>query len=294
MAPGDVIQAKVRLDNEWAALNAFIFPQQACGTLPTLVPNDFADTGPAISDIGSAGGDFYDLLIDPGFTPPVGAYIAIQQPGSIVYFGQYVEPNRIRIYSPGTFPNDLSFGTFSWTADIKSSTNFSIDRVGVTYLGRLAPPGSKRPSTRDVPWVTYLRRFDLLEPTTSGNEFRNPFEKPLHVQRFTFNTTSRFVTVPTAPPLTAPSAEFTLQTLSLPSFGSTSEFYPAIGIDDSYGYTVIPTYTSVPLVGEGLTRAMTFGTTLDKREAYTVKLRPSAGFQPLSLVVGMVGHRSER
>jgi hypothetical protein len=158
---------------------------------------------------------------------------------------------------------------------------FTLNRLNVTYVGRLAAPGTPPPDKRHIPWLSWFQK-----PTTAGyaqtnDEFRNPFsDKPLYVQRFTSRAYAA---------VQAGGASAFVEGPSIP--GDT------VRLHDSLGYAIVPDYAPLNDVFDGTRAAWTFGRTLGPREQFDLQLQnlsPTSGTASVGYSqVGIVGFREE-
>jgi len=172
-------------------------------------------------------------------------------------------------------------------------SGFNIDRVNITYVGRLAAPGTPAPQVRHVPWVSWFQKNATTAYAQTNDEFRNPFsDKHWYVQRFTSRsyyegnlilpatTLYRFdeIAVPEEAPVAFPSGV-------------------QARLIDSLGYSIVPNYTPVNDVFDGTRAAWTFGRTLGPREQFDLQLQsltPAANTNRTGYTqVGVVGFREE-
>jgi hypothetical protein len=165
----------------------------------------------------------------------------------------------------------------------------NVERLNVTYVGRLASPGAKKPLTRHVPWLAEFEKRGSNVYASTNDQFRNPFpDKDLYVQRFTSRTYRRDDSV-----LTGSFQEVTQ--FQGPAYGGGSPWAEA-RLFDSLGYAIVPDYTPINDVFDGVRGAWTFGRTLGPREQFDLQLRTqgtvSAGVDFFTQV-GLVGFREE-
>lgn len=166
---------------------------------------------------------------------------------------------------------------------------FTIDRLNVTYVGRLAAPGTPAPQKRCVPWVAAFEKPGNVAQAQTNDEFRNPFsDKPLYVQRFTSRT--YFASDSIFFKYMAETNDYQLPTYNnLP--------FTQVKLYDSLGYAIVPNYTPVGDVFDSVRGAWTFGRTLGPREQFDLQLQQAGGtdFLPPDYLtqVGIVGYREE-
>lgn len=158
--------------------------------------------------------------------------------------------------------------------------------VQVAYIGRVVAPGAPVPLMRQVPWVSYIQKLGSNAVASSNQEFRNPFTRPLMVQRFTHRIYQR---------KTSPSLSFIelFDTQQVP--GIAAAYYESVLIEDSLGYQVTRDYVPVGHVFDLYRHAWTFARPIGPKEQFNVKFQRSQDPSPTEFVtnVGMVGYRDE-
>lgn len=171
---------------------------------------------------------------------------------------------------------------------VAQNASTPIEAVYLTYVGRLASPGTPPPASRQVPWLAYTSQLATANNVYAqvGDTFRNPFNKTLWVQRFTARC------------LNTMNAAFDDQSEQIdgPSAAGGS-IWPEVKIYDSMGYAIVPDWTPTNDVFDFDRRAWTFGRTLGPREQFDVQLRSSATGvvtgTGMRTYIGMVGFREE-
>jgi hypothetical protein len=158
--------------------------------------------------------------------------------------------------------------------------------VQVAYIGRVVASGTPPPPMRQVPWVSYMQKLSSAAVASSNQEFRNPFTRPLMVQRFTWRSYRE---------LTGGSYSFReLFGDGVPAVNPV--YYESIQVEDSLGYRVTNDYVPIGYVFDPFRRAWTFSRPIGPREQFNVKLSRSVSLATGITVItniGMVGYRDE-
>jgi hypothetical protein len=178
------------------------------------------------------------------------------------------------------------------SAPALAAVDLAIDRVNVTYVGRLAAPGTPPPTKRHVPWVASFETNSDNALAQTNDQFRNPFsDKPLYVQRF---TQRNFIDI------NDPVGDVRWFFESIAGEGpglSASPVYFNARLHDSLGYAIVPEYVPLNDVFDGTRAAWTFGRTLGPREQFDLQLQRSgtsgSATSKLYVQVGIVGFREE-
>jgi hypothetical protein len=163
---------------------------------------------------------------------------------------------------------------------------FGLARANVTYIGRLAGPGTPPPAIRHVPWVSSYQQLASTAFGQTNDEFRNPFsDKPWYVQRFTSRV---YISTISSDLLFAEWVDASSTTHAVEA-----------RLYDSLGYAIVPNFTPAYDVFDGPRAAWTFGRTLGPREQFDLQLRTvDVGDIPEGTdyitQVGVVGFREER
>jgi hypothetical protein len=158
--------------------------------------------------------------------------------------------------------------------------------VQVAYIGRVVASGTPPPPMRQVPWVSYMQKLSSEAVGSSNQEFRNPFTRPLMVQRFTWRSYRE-----------VKSGSYLFIELfgdGVPAVGST--YYESVQVEDSLGYRVTNDYVPIGYVFDPFRRAWTFSRPIGPREQFNVKLSRSiapAANNTFITNIGMVGYRDE-
>lgn len=142
--------------------------------------------------------------------------------------------------------------------------------VYVTYVGRQIAQGEPPPAVRQVPYAAtwnYLtaskpNQGDYVRYAASNDQFVNPFSTPLWIQRFTM----RGIAYDSGAAVNAATRGFPFQSVAGLGPSPTNTFYPQVRIADSLGYSIVPEYTPVNDVFDGVRGAWTFGRGLGPRE----------------------------
>jgi hypothetical protein len=161
--------------------------------------------------------------------------------------------------------------------------------VQVAYIGRVIASGTPPPSMRQIPWVSYMQKLSSAEVASSNQEFRNPFTRPLMVQRFTWRSYMSF------------GSDFVSLTELYGLFGdgmhgTPGGFHELIHIEDSLGYRVTNDYVPIGYVFDPFRRAWTFSRPIGPREQFNVKLLNEGvvpSIRAFITNIGMVGYRDE-
>lgn len=171
-----------------------------------------------------------------------------------------------------------------------AAAGLSVERLNISFAGRIAAPGTRAPDVRCVPWLSSFRKASSTVLAQTNDEFRNPFaDKPLFVQRFTMRTFAEQLA----------SGALDDQFTETTSYQGTTPagVYAGVQMEDSLGYKIARGYPPVNDVFDGTRGAWTFSRTLGPREQFDVQLQsfgtvPTAGLTYWTMV-GMVGFREE-
>lgn len=174
-------------------------------------------------------------------------------------------------------------------------TSSLIEKVSVTYVGRLAAPGTPPAPVRHVPWLAWFQKqFAENGYAQTNDQFRNPFsDKMLYVQRFTM----RQVIERTGGVGVNYSMYDATGVRGQPNGASATFAYDEARLYDSLGYAIIPDYVPVDDAFDSTRGAWTFGRTLGPREQFDLQLRSKGSLTdasaPYWTQIGMVGFREE-
>jgi hypothetical protein len=165
----------------------------------------------------------------------------------------------------------------------------NIEQIHVTYVGRLAAPGAPKPIARYVPWLAEFEKQGTVTYAATNDQLRNPFpDKDWHVQRFTSRTFVR------SDALVFGAFQETVRHQGPIIIG---ENWTEARLFDSLGYAIVPEYTPINDVFDGMRGAWTFARTLGPREQFDLQLRSAGPALPAGddyyTQVGVVGYREE-
>lgn len=161
------------------------------------------------------------------------------------------------------------------TAASNANEPFAVD---VTYVGRSLKPGTPGPKTRYVPWIAhYLHDFDDVYSQTT-TQFRNPFMKPLIIQRLIGRPLSK-----------ATSGVFlTARTNMLPN--ATGTEYPSIYMEDSLGYKITRDFMPAGAIFDSSRCVWTFSRPIGPREQLNMQFRTAGTVDAANRLFGVAMH----
>lgn len=238
-----------------------------------------------ISLYGARHSGGYDYGIDQNGSADINSYVSIR----------WLLPKPLFM-----LPGEVLQCRLSRSATLMSAgTAPSTVTVWVAYAGRMVAPGATPPKTIQVPWVSYIQKVSNESLKSSITEFRNPFTKTMHVQRFTIRN---YKTNDSA------AAETLFETSEGLFQGAPgNEQFDRLRLDDSLGYKIVGgafvssgnVTDSDPAIGACFDyprRSWTFSRELGAREQFNMnilRLNPDAGTNLKYLQVGMIGYREE-
>lgn len=172
--------------------------------------------------------------------------------------------------------------------DATFASAFTMQNTMLSYLGRACAPGDAPPAVRNIPWVTYYKHPGASAYSETNDEFRNPFLKPLMVQRLI----ARYGRLASFPQPDQLISAFSAQN-SLPSAIVPTLRFPNVKILDSLGYMIVPTMTPLGAVIDPLRAAWTFNRALSPREQLAIAFQTVGSDIPADTFLSMVGYREE-
>lgn len=181
------------------------------------------------------------------------------------------------------------------------ASQIQLQNLTLTYLGRACAPGEAPPAVRHVPYVGYYKHPEDELYSSVADEFKNPFLKPLTIQRFVV----RVVDYEDDPddatkqhlvgPADAGSQEVFMSRGVLPN--SNNVPYTEMKMLDSNGYMIVPEMTPIGMVVDAERCAWTFNRQLGPREkidvAFNTVLQVTPQEEFYDIFLSMVGYREE-